>query len=680
MNVLQQVPRNALVWGIICLFALVAPHAVRLPFWVLGVYLLAVGWRWQVYRGRWSFPRRKLKLAMIVSSFVGIYFSYGSFIGLEPTVALLLTAFALKFTELAHRQDAYVLIFLGYFVCLTEFLFSQDLLMTFYSLLCVTLLTTTLVALHQPGQHQFNRRTIRLAFVMLLQALPLMVVLFFLFPRIGPLWKMPTSSHTGTTGMSDFMKPGDIASLTQSDEVAFRVKFEGEIPPSSDLYWRGLVMSKLENGAWSTLGLYSVPAKEARPQAVSTTGDPLIYSVIMEPTNQQWLYGLRYAISSTPGVMATSDFRLISPTPVEVEYIYRARSWTGAELEPKLSEWRRKIETRLPPNANPRSRAFALEMRDAVESDAAFMSLIMNKFTTETYVYTLKPGQLLGRDAIDQFLFESRRGFCEHYASAFVFMMRAAGIPARVVAGYQGGEVNPVNKTVIVHQFDAHAWAEVWIKGRGWVRADPTAAVSPTRIEMGLEEAMESEGSFLSEMPLSPVRYRSVALLNELRLRYDALTYGWQSWVVGFDSGQQMQLLHRVFGEISARTFMAAFIGSWALVLIPVAISLFRGKDTFPMSPADKYYRMFCHRLSLIGLKRVSGEAPGDFARRVVAAIPEESEQVWNITSLYARMAYETGADGNRNDQNALEELIRAVSKFKPKAQRNAGGGLHPPV
>ena len=164
-----------------------------------------------------------MKLAMIMSSFVGIYFSYRSFIGLEPTVALLLTAFAFKFIELARRQDAYVFVFLGYFVCLTVFLFSQDLLVTLYALVCVTLLTTNLIALHQTGEHQFNRRTIRLAAIMLLQAVPLMVVLFFLFPRIGPLWTMPTKSHTGTTGMSDFMKPGDIASLSQSDVVAFRV-------------------------------------------------------------------------------------------------------------------------------------------------------------------------------------------------------------------------------------------------------------------------------------------------------------------------------------------------------------------------------------------------------------------------------------------------------------------------
>ena len=262
MNILQQVPRNALVWIIICLFALVAPHAARLPVWVLAVYVVAVVWRMQVHRGRWSFPGRWVKVALIVSSFIGIYASYGSLIGLEPTVALLLTAFALKFIELSQRKDAYVLLFLGYFICITAFLFSQDLLITFYLLVTVVLVTTALVALHQPGEHQFKRGTIRVASIMLLQAMPLMVVLFFVFPRFGPLWTVPIMSHTAKTGMSDFMKPGDVASLSQSADVAFRVKFEGEIPAKSALYWRGLVFSRLEQGVWSGLGYYDVPVQE----------------------------------------------------------------------------------------------------------------------------------------------------------------------------------------------------------------------------------------------------------------------------------------------------------------------------------------------------------------------------------------------------------------------------------
>ena len=598
MNVLQQVPRNALVWIVISLFALLAPHVARVPIWVLMVYVLAVVWRLQVHRGRWSFPGRTVKAALIISSFAGIFASYGSLIGLEPTVALLLTAFAFKFIELSRRKDAYVLLFLGYFVCITEFLFSQDLLITLYSFLCVTLLTTALVALHQPGEHQFNRRTIRLASVMLLQALPLMVVLFFLFPRFGPLWTVPINSHAGKTGMSDFMKPGDVAKLSQSGEVAFRVKFDGNIPPNEDLYWRGLVFSRLEQGVWSGLGYYDVPLKEQRPADVATQGVPLSYSIIMEPTQQKWLYGLHYAHSRTPGVMHSADYRLFSPGPVEVERMYRVDTWKNPVVEPELSAWRRTVETKLPPTGNAQTRQLAQELRATATSDEAFIDVVLDKFNREPYVYTLQPGALSEGNRVDQFMFQTRRGFCEHYASAFVFMMRAGGVPARVVAGYQGGETNPVNKTVIVHQFDAHAWAEVWIENKGWVRADPTAAVSPLRIEMGLEQAMASEGSFLPADLLSPMRYRGIPLLNQIRLRYDALTYRWQSWVVGFDNNRQMELLRSFFGEISARSFVAAFLGSWALVLIPVAISLFRKRDTHPISPADQHYRKFCDRVA----------------------------------------------------------------------------------
>jgi len=668
MNPVQQIPRNALVWMIICLFALVAPHAARLPLWVLAVYIIAVVWRLQVHRGRWSFPGNALKIALTVSSFAGIFLSYGSLVGLEPTVALLLTAFAFKFIELSQRKDAYVLLFLGYFVCLTEFLFSQDLLITVYSLLCVTLVTTALVALHQPGQHEFRRGTIGLAGAMLLQAMPMMIVLFFLFPRIGPLWTVPISKHSGKTGMSDFMKPGDVASLSQSSDVAFRVKFDGHIPPNKDLYWRGLVFSKLEQGIWSSLSYYEVPVGEQRPEPVATEGEPLGYSIIIEPTQQNWLYGLHYAQSSTPGVMHSSDFRLFSPSVVEVETLYRAKSWKDAVVETDLSGWRRNTETRLPPEGNPRTRRLALALREEVATDAQFVDLVLDRFNREPYVYTLQPGALSGRDTIDQFLFETRRGFCEHYASAFVFMMRAVGVPARVIAGYQGGETNPVNKTVIVHQFDAHAWAEVWLPDRGWVRADPTAAVAPQRIELGLEQAVLSEGSFLAAEPLSPVRFRSIPLLNQIRLRYDALTYRWQSWVVGFNSNRQMELLRDFFGEISARSFATVFMGSWALVLIPLAISLLYKRDTSPTSPADKHYRIFCKRLAVLGLRRRPGEAPGEFAARAAAAVPDASGHVWRITHLYSELAYEQGEGGGKDE--ILARFIRAVAGFKPDRRR----------
>ena len=672
MSTLQQIPRNALVWIIISLFALVAPHASRLPIWILALYAVAVIWRLQVHRGRWSFPGRWVKVVMILSGFVGIYASYGSFVGLEPTVALLLIAFALKLLELSHRKDAYVLLFLGYFICLTQFLFSQDLLVTLYALVSVTVVTTALVAIHRPGEHQFKLGTLHVASVMLLQALPLMIVLFFLFPRFGPLWTVPIKNHTAKTGMSDFMKPGDVASLSQSADVAFRVKFDGEIPVKSALYWRGLVLSRIEQGVWSALSFYDLPANQLRPQEVIIGGEPIRYNVIMEPTQQRWLYGLKYARSDTRTVMQTSDFRLFSPTLIETEFMYTVDSWTDVPVEETLSDWRRTTETQLPPTGNAKTRKLSLELREQAGSNAAFVDLVLDRFRVEPYVYTLRPGLLPEQDSIDAFLFQSQRGFCEHYASAFVFMMRAAGVPARVVAGYQGGEINPVNKTVIVHQFDAHAWAEVWLASRGWVRVDPTAAISPLRIEFGLEEAMASEGSFLSTMLLSPARYRSIPLLNLLRLRYDALTYRWQTWVVGFDSERQFNLLRSFFGETTAKAFAIVLLGSWALVLLPVAISLFRAPDIEPVRPLAKHYRIFCKRLARLDLIRGPGETPSQFAQRVAEEFPDYAEQLWQITDLYNQLAY---ADAQRSAGNAaqnLQHFARVINRFRPKRRSAA--------
>lgn len=663
---LDQVPRHALVWMIVAMFAVVAPHVMRLPIWVIAVYLMCAAWRVMVYRGRWSYPHWAIKLVLTVIAFVGIWLSYGTLIGLEPTVALLLTAFALKLLEVARRKDGYVLLFLAYFVCITEFLFSQDLLITLYSFVCVILVTTALVALHQPGLQQRRRGSLRLATLMLLQAAPLMVVLFFLFPRFGPLWSVPLNSQAAKTGMSDNMRPGDVASLSQSGDVAFRAKFNGEIPPTTDLYWRGLVFSRLRDGAWSGLTYYEVPPEHRREPEVDVVGDVLSYSVIVEPTQQNWLYSLRYARSETPGVMAAPDFRLFMPTIVEAEQMYRVKSWPKTALDPVLSDWRRKIETRLPPKGNERSRQLAREMRASVDSDQAFVDAVLTKFGTENFVYTLQPGTLSKLNGMDEFLFETKRGFCEHYSSAFVVMMRAAGVPARVVAGYQGGEVNPVNKTVIVHQFDAHAWAEVWLPEQGWVRVDPTASVSPERIEWGLERAVEAEGSFLSEAPLSPLRYRRVALLNRLRLEYDALTYRWQSWVVGYNQQEQLDLLHDLLGRFSAAKFAGVLLGSFALVLLPVAAFLFLRRDTRPVRTIDKHYRRFCHRLARAGLERFPGETPMQYAERATSAFPAQAQRIEHITRLYQQLSYALLDTQSPVYQRGEAQLRAAVARCRP--------------
>jgi transglutaminase-like putative cysteine protease len=664
VKVAEQLPRHALIWIVLMQFALVAPHIERIPVWILVAYVFAAFWRMQVYSGRWSFPGRLIKAILILTSFSGIYFSFGSLIGLEPTVALLLTAFALKTFELATRKDAYVIIFLAYFVCITEFLFTQDILIVLYSVFNVVLITTALISLHQPVTARINFRPMRMAAVMLAQALPLMLVLFFLFPRIGPLWSVPLKSQSAKTGVSDFMRPGDISNLSQSTEVAFRVEFSGDIPAQSQLYWRGLVYSRLNQSTWTSLKYYDVPATERKPEPPAEIGVPVRYSILMQPTQQSWLYGLRYAVAQEAKVMGSPDFRLFSPVELEDQYRYSVQSWPQGVLDPQISAWRREVELALPEGMNPQARALAVNMRAESGSDEAFANAVMERFTQENFVYTLQP-PLLGKHTVDDFLFGTRRGFCEHYANAFVVLMRAGGVPARVVAGYQGGEVNPVNGTVIVHQFDAHAWAEIWLGQRGWVRFDPTWAVSPDRIELGLEQAMAGEGSFLANSPLSPLRYRGIPWLNSMRLAYDALTWQWQSLVVSYDGEQQYQLLGQIFGEFTVRKFALVLLGSWALVLIPVAMSLLLGRKSGVSSAEDKLYAAFCDRMVRYGLARMPAESPAKFAARVAEALPAQADEVNGIAERYQSLVYDDRDLDDSARTELLQQLRQRVRSFR---------------
>jgi transglutaminase-like putative cysteine protease len=660
----QQIPRNALAWMIGAQFVLLVPHITRIPVWVVLVYLLSAFWRLMVYQGRWSFPGRYLKTVLGISCFAGIWYSFGTLLGVEPTVALLLTAFALKTIELAERKDAYLLLFLAYFVCVTEFLFSQDLFITLYMLFAVLVITSALVALHQHGENEFTGASMRRAAVMLAQALPLMAVLFMVFPRIGPLWSVPLKNQAGKSGMSDFMSPGDVSRLSLSGDVAFRVKFEGEIPPQQELYWRGMVFSVLEENRWRRLHWSDIPAGERRPVEPEPRGPMANYTVIMEATQQNWLYALRYPTTPDRGVVQTNNFTLSSPMPVQDQLLYQVYSWMGTELETSLSPWRYQLETALPVQGNPRARKLARALLSESGNDSERMvERVLSLFNADQFYYTLEP-PLLGEQAMDDFLFDSRRGFCEHYSAAFVYLMRAAGIPARVVAGYQGGEVNPLNGTVLVHQFDAHAWAEVWHAGRGWVRVDPTGAIAPGRIEFGLQHALGDEGAFLSGSPLSPLRFRNVAWINSLRLQLDAMNYSWQRFVLEYDRNTQYKFLTDLLGSVSPARVALLLAVVWGGVLIPVTLMLLvRGRGP-KLDPPTRYYRQFCDRLRGVGLEREQWEAPGEFAGRVIAQRPDLATQVNAITGLYDSLGYRS-----EDSRDAVASLKKQVSQFRPRGR-----------
>lgn len=619
----EQLPRRSLLWLIACQIAVMLPHLERVPLWVVMIYLATALWRLQMFRQRAEMPNKWLRLLLGIAGATLLFISYGTFVGLEPMVALLLVAAALKILESIRERDGYLLVFLGFFICVTHFIFIQTLPATLYTVCCTGLLVTALITLNQNPSGGISNREPALAIKMLTLAVPMMVVLFFLFPRIGPIWSVPSSSGQGKTGMSDFLRPGAVTKLGRSADVAFRAGFSDVIPANSALYWRGLVLSKFDEGAWRTLQWRELPVSERQGVPPEVFGDPLQYRVLLEPTQQRWLYGIAYAKSPTAGVYEASDYRLGVVNPVEFQFGYDVTSWPASVLQPNLSDWRRRVETEFPKGINPLTEVWVRDLRRQYSNDRDFVGALLNYFRTQPFFYTLEPPEILSSDFVDQFIFNSRRGFCEHFAYSFVAMLRMVGIPARIVAGYQGGEVNPLNNTVVVRQFDAHAWAEVWMDGEGWIRVDPTAAVSPSRIEFGLEAALEGASGFLSDSIISAYRFRGIRVLNWMRLRYDALAFGWQSFIVSFDSARQIELLRGWFGEIKVSWFVTLLLGSWAAILLPLMLWLSRERRVQRLLPEERRFVDLCSRLEQRGLHRPFGEAPLRTLRRVREHLPE---------------------------------------------------------
>jgi transglutaminase-like putative cysteine protease len=668
MSTRWQIPRNGLAWLLLSQLAVIAPHAPRLPVWVLGAFAVSVLWRLMVFQGRWSFPDRLAKAALMLACFVGIYVSYDSYLGLEPTVALLISGFSLKLIEAVSKRDVYIIIFLAYFVCLTEFLFSQDFLITVYMFASVLLTTSALIALHQHQYYQFNYRALKKSGLIFAQAIPLMLVLFIIFPRFTPLWSVPLPSHQAKTGMSAEMSPGDISQLSQSSDLAFRAVFEGDIPANNLLYWRGVVLSLFDGRRWSQNSRYLAPLNQGDENLLkNSTSKKITYSIIQEPTYRPWLFGLSMVDSRDQSISITSDYRLLRKGEVYERIKYDVVSDINAKLELVISASRFRTETLLPQRGNEQSKALAKKMLQESSDSKDYINTVLKYFREESFVYTLKP-PLLGENSIDDFLFDSRRGFCEHYASSFVFLMRAANIPARVVTGYQGGEINPITKTVLVHQFDAHAWAEVWLEGEGWIRVDPTAAVSPDRIERGMDEALFSEGSFLAGSPLSTARYRRIAWLNKIRMQLDAYNYYWVTTVLKYRGETQSNFLKRLLGEVDPWRIGGLLLSVGVFVGFIVAYSLFKERWKKRVDPAVSAYLKMCAQLEKQGHHRPPYEGAITFARRISEAerglSVENKKHLLAATKAFVTISYKPIPKQKKS--SLLKLLHNEIAQLRP--------------
>jgi transglutaminase-like putative cysteine protease len=465
---------------------------------------------------------------------------------------------------------------------------------------------------------------------MLLKGAPVALVLFTFFPRLpGGFWGAP-SAERALTGLSDEMSPGDISDLTLNDVVAFRVRFDGPLPPRRERYWRGLVFSQFDGHTWSRGDAQSFFRQPPAP-----SGAAVDYTVTLEPTGQQMLFALDM-VDRWPSEIARQswDYSLRTTRPVNAVLRYDASSHPRYRAGERLPAALRNLNLQLTPGTNPRTAELARRLRASVQSDAEYVRAVLDLFRKQSFYYTLAPPGL-GHDSVDDFLFTTRRGFCGHFASAFTALMRAAGIPARVVAGYQGGDWNPIGGYLIVRQSQAHAWSEVWLPGRGWSRIDPTAAVAPERIERGIEAS--APGSELLERGLMT----DSALAWQARMLWDNVNAEWNDWVVRFDRSTQDRILSELGfrdpGWVAFATVLAVGLG-FAVALLALWLAFeFRPRGGDPVVAA---YRRFVRRLARAGIELGIGEAPRNFAKRVRLLRPDLAVPALAITESYLRLRY----------------------------------------
>lgn len=663
------VPRQSLAWFFAAQIAVIAPHALRLPWWLLGVWMVCAAWRIQAFRGRWSYPGKMAKTLAVTVVLGGILAWYRNPAALESAVGTVIALFFLKLLECHTRRDVYLLTFVGMFVSGTAFLFDQGMLTALAVFLSMALLLASLLALHDPAQAVGVRGLLRDTGLLLGQALPLMLVLFLVFPRIAPIWSVPVpGGGTAHTGMSDSMSPGDFTRLGRSAEVAFRATFAGPVPAREDLYWRSLVLEDFDGRTWrmhEPLPLDDAARVRAAVRALEDI-DPateLHYDILMEPSDAQWLFSLEHSLSHSDGVISQRDGTLASRTPVTSRFAYQVTSYRTGKVLHALDPAERKASLRLPANINPRTRAWAQSLRSQYPQDADLVQAVLGHFREQPFVYTLEP-PALGRHSVDEFLFDSRRGFCEHYAGSTAFLLRAAGIPARVVVGYQGGETNPFRPYLLVHQYDAHAWVETWIAGEGWVRIDPTAMVAPNRIDLGMEASMGQDRGFLADSFTASLWHRN-AWLGQVRLWFDQVDYRWQQWVLGYDSDRQVALLTRWLGEISMTRIITLMGSVLALVMGLALVSLWGREWLRPRDPLVQAWQRFCALGERQGLLLQSAETPAQYAQRWAAADPARGAEIRRIAALLGQLAYEPLDEAGRG--RGLRELHAALRRLARK-------------
>lgn len=638
----EALDHTAVPWLFAAAMVTIAPHFEHQPLWLsifAGLMLFWGGWLW------WQnerLPGRWLLFVLVIAGSAGIFAEFRTLFGRDAGVSMLVIFMAMKLLELKSRRDAVVVVTLGYFLLLTHYFYSQSIPTGLWLLTALWIVTATLIRVHG-GPASTLRATLRYAALLGAQAIPFMLVLYVLFPRVnGPLWGLPQDAHAGKTGLSETMSPGNIASLAQSGEIAFRVIFDGEIPAKDKLYWRGPVLENFDGTTWRP---YAGRSPAARLEVISP---PIGYETTVEAHNQRWLLAL-----DAPGGLPTETalegtLTAIARQPLSTRQRFRLSASLDYRFNTNEDPAILRRNLALPVTSNPQARKLASDWRESEKSPEGVIRKALSLFASE-FFYTLQP-PLLGENSVDEFLFRTRRGFCEHYAAAFVVLMRNAGVPARVVTGYQGGERNPVDGYLMVRQYDAHAWAEVWLEGRGWIRVDPTAAVSPARIETGISNALPAGE------PMPALLQVRTEWLRTLRHRWEAINNAWNQQILGYDPQRQRELLSRLGLPDADWRSLAISLGILTSLLL-AAITAWTLYQRPRHDPATRLWHKALRHLARRQVNCAPWETPLALARRVQLDHPELAEPFNRVVEAYLQARY--GVENNN-----LKTLREAIAQL----------------
>ena len=655
MNLLENKPNKNILYSLLLGIHLSAlPTYTDMPINILLLLAVLSIWQGYIITRNNKNPKKFILLAIVsITLFITLH-SYGVLFGQQAGIALVILMSILKLFEIKNIRDCHIIIFSTLFIIASNFFNSQSIWLIIYVFFIVIYLTTIQIALSDKLNTTSLKIRTNMATRYFIYAVPLMLVLFVLFPRIpGPLWGLQKDTFSSQTGMSEEMSPGSINQLISSSRIAFRVKFDDVAPEHPQRYWRGVVLSLYDGKTWRRADA----PESARANITSVENDKSTfrYTITLEPTNLKWLLTLEQPINHSNKYNITREAMLTSKTTINNVINYTVTSQINAINKSMFVQEHHKNRL-LPINLNPETVDFAKNLfRKSNFSTVQYINNVLKYYRTNEFFYTLNP-ELLGDNAMDDFLFKTRRGFCEHYASSFAYLMRAAGIPARVVIGYQGGTINPLDDYMIVRQSDAHAWNEVWINN-AWIRVDPTAAVSPERVEKGVLNS----GLEVNKLPLLLVTNSDV--LRNAAFLYDSFQNSWNQWVINYDQKKQTDLLKALgFENATSSNLILLLIIRFSITALIVSWFLFK-QYTIESDRVQLYYKIFCKKLQRFGIKRKSNEGPQDYETRVINELSLSQRSKDDVNFVFK--AYRSLHYGNSLNKNLTIQFIKKVKTLK---------------